>query len=556
MGVVKRLGGWTLWGDTMIRVNQLKLPITHTQEELMKKLAKRLQVPKEMVQEYTIVRKSIDARKKEAVLFVYTIDVKLLQKPGQRYKVNHNNITSTKVIRYQIPKSGNHALSASPVIIGSGPAGLFCALLLAEQGYRPILLERGKAVEERQQDVEHFWQHGMLLADSNLQFGEGGAGTFSDGKLNTLIKDEFGRGKKILETFVKYGAPEEICYDAKPHLGTDMLLKILKAIRKQILYLGGSYHFETCVTHFAIEEHSLLGSKIHGVHCISGKNKTSQFIRTDTVILAIGHSARDTFHTLHQQGVVMAAKPFAVGLRIEHPQAQISRQQYGAKAMEQLAPAPYKLAARSSDKRGVYSFCMCPGGYVVNASSHSNHLVVNGMSYSKRDSSNANSAIVVTVTDADFPDQGIFGGVHLQEQLEKKSWSLANGSIPQQLLGDYMNKENSFSYGEFESCVKGKAAFAPLHELLPPAIKQSIMEGIQYFSRQITNFDRADSILSGVESRTSSPIRIIRNEQFESNVSGIYPCGEGAGYAGGILSAAIDGLKVAEAIIKQYQPII
>ena len=446
---------------------------------------------------------------------------------------------------YQFPQIGEEKLKYSPVVVGSGPAGLFCACSLALMGYAPIILERGKEVREREKDVLFFWKTGILKPESNVQFGEGGAGTFSDGKLNTLVKDPKGRNRKVLETFVEFGAPSEILYDQKPHIGTDILVEVVENLRGKIIEAGGTFLFETCFIGTCRE-----GERITGIVC-KQKEKTIE-IPTELLVLAIGHSARDTFELLEKEGFHMEAKAFAMGFRVEHPQREMNEIQYGKEAMEFLPAAPYKVTANIQSGRGVYSFCMCPGGYVVNASSEEGRLAVNGMSYRDRGSHNANSAIIVTVTPEDFGGTDPLSGVRFQRHLEEKAYEMAQGNIPQQLFGDFRQKQISSTYGDYESCTRGKTAFAPLHELFGEEINRSFLQGMEEFGKKIKNFDRADCILSGVESRTSSPVRITRSEAFESNQKGVYPCGEGAGYAGGIMSAAMDGLKVAEAIISKY----
>lgn len=529
----------------MIRVRQLKLPVGHSEDELKKKAAKMLKIPKERIKQVKLVKRSIDARKKPELFYSYTLDITVDQEARVLKKVNNNNIMLTIEKDYQIPPKGTLKLSHPPVIAGSGPAGLFCAYLLAQAGYAPIVIERGKDVQRRRQDVDGFWRGDPLDPESNVQFGEGGAGTFSDGKLNTLVKDPMGRSKKVLETFVAFGAPKQILYDAKPHIGTDILIGIVEKMRKSILAAGGCFLFETCLAGFDWEQ-----GRLASVTCRCKEGFST--LETDVLVLAIGHSARDTFALLEEQGFSMEAKAFATGFRVEHPQRMINERQYGPGAGGLLSAAPYKLTASLANGRGAYSFCMCPGGYVVNASSEPGKLAVNGMSYSARDGKNANSAIIVTVTPKDFAGTGPLSGVRFQQKLERKAYELGSGRIPQQLLGDFIEKKVSHAYGEFESAAKGGTAFAPLHELFSGELTHSFLQGMEQFSKIIPGFDRKDCILSGVESRTSSPVRITRNEEFESNRKGVYPCGEGAGYAGGIMSAAMDGLKVAEAILRKY----
>ena len=531
----------------MLRINQLKLPITHTPEQLKQKIARMLKIRIEDIRSYQIRKQSIDARKKNQIAFVYTVDVCIKQEESVIHHIKNNQVSVAKDVSYQFHISGPDKLKHRPVIIGSGPAGLFCAYLLAEHGYAPIIIERGKSVEERTKDVELLWLENQLNPASNVQFGEGGAGTFSDGKLNTLVKDVKGRNKKVLEIFIRHGAPEEIGYQGKPHIGTDLLKNIVIDMRRQIESWGGTYLFETCVTDLEFEQ-----GHLKAIECEQQNTKKYMHLETNLAVLAIGHSARDTFEMLYKKGFEMEAKSFAVGLRVEHPQSVINETQYGEEAASKLPAASYKLTTNLKNGRGVYSFCMCPGGYVVNASSEEHRLVVNGMSYSGRNGKNANSAIIVTVTPEDFGNNSPLSGVEFQRKLEEKAYQLGSGKIPQQLFGDFESGRLSVSYGHFDSAVKGQHMFGALHQLFPKEIKDSFCAGMHTFSRYMKDFDNPDTILSGVESRTSSPVRITRNEFFESNLRGVYPCGEGAGYAGGIMSAAMDGMKIAEAIAARY----
>ncbi len=522
----------------MIKIDQLKLDISAGDSLLEEAILKKLHIKKTDLKGFTIHKKSIDARKKPNVFYVYSILVDLDSKLEAKILKSHakdNNINSFKKKVYNI----NYDIKDSdrPIVVGAGPAGLFAAYIFAFNNMNPIVFERGKNVDDRTTDILKFWETGVLDTTSNVQFGEGGAGTFSDGKLNTLVNDKLGRNTFVLETFVKFGAPANILYDGKPHIGTDILKEVIANLRNEIIRLGGEFHFNCQVTDFIFDN-----NKIQGV-VADGKTYNS-----DAVILAIGHSARDTFKTLYDLGFDMEAKDFAVGFRIEHPQEMISQTMYGPRFNE-LEPAPYKLATNLPNGKGVYSFCMCPGGFVVNSSSEENRLVVNGMSYSKRDSNNANSAIVVSVGANEFDKSKPLAGVEFQRKIEGKAFELCKGKIPQQLYGDFKDNRLTKSYGDFSSQTKGLTEFGLLSEIFSHEINQSIIDAMGYFGTKIKGFDRLDAILSGVESRTSSPVRINRDESFQSNIKGFYPCGEGAGYAGGITSAAMDGLKVAEAVI-------
>ena len=528
----------------MIRIQQLKLPVTHTQEELEQKIRKTLKIGKHDLQEIELLRRSIDARKKSELKYVYQLDVKVKDENAVLRKAKNNQIVKAEKKPYVFPKSGEQTLVHRPVIIGSGPAGLFCAYVLAKHGYHPLVLERGESAEQRKKSVDAFWKTGVLNPESNVQFGEGGAGTFSDGKLNTSVKDPSGRNREVLRIFTECGAPEEILYDQKPHLGTDQLIGIVTTMRKKIEAWGGEVRFGAKVTDFGIENGRLTSVTV---------NETEK-IAAETAVLAIGHSARDTFFKLCENKISMEAKSFAVGVRIEHPQKMITEDQYGPEAPDFLGAAPYKLTNQCENGRGVYSFCMCPGGYVVNASSEAERTCVNGMSYSGRSGKNANSAIIVSVTPQDFGADDPLAGMRFQRHLEEENYKLGGGRIPQQLFGDYVQNVKSSDYGVFASQTKGQTVLTNLRGLMSEDMERSFIDGMTHFGTKIKNFDRADAILSGMETRTSSPIRILRNENCESALQGLYPCGEGAGYAGGIMSAAIDGLKVASAIMERFCP--
>ena len=546
----------------MILIQQLKLRVPHDEKEILKRAAKALLLREEEILEMEILRRSMDARKKPEIYAIYAVEVKVRNEKraldgALRNKRAKEQISLSTRVKYQFPEPMEGAGQDSfrderPMIAGAGPAGLFCAYYLALAGLRPIIFERGKCVEKRQVDVERFWKTGKLEPNSNVQFGEGGAGTFSDGKLNTLVKDKDGRNRAVLEVFVKFGAKDSILYDAKPHLGTDELSKIVANLRNEILRLGGEIHFESQVTDFKISAGRLERITVNG----------TEEVECHSLVLAIGHSARDTFFTLKEKGIPMEAKAFAVGFRVEHPQEMINESQYGMTDPGTLGAAAYKVTAKASNGRGVYSFCMCPGGYVVNASSEEGRLAVNGMSYSGRDGKNANSAVIVSVTPEDFPGDGPLSGIAFQRELEEKAYRLGNGSIPVQRYGEYciepmdvtennsVVEETSKEKAFMPQC-KGAFTWADLRGLLPAECRKAFMEGMSQFGRQIKGFDRDDCILSGVESRTSSPVRILRDENYSSEIQGIYPCGEGAGYAGGITSAAMDGLRIGEEIWKR-----
>ncbi len=528
----------------MIRIHQVKGKPGITKEELARIVCKRLKIRTTDLQKMTIRRKSLDARKGKEIQYIYTIDA---ETPKERVLLKKNkdkNIVGVCDKPYRFPKPGSRAMTKRPVIVGSGPAGLFCAYFLAREGFHPIVLERGEPVEERKETVKAFWKGGALNPDSNVQFGEGGAGTFSDGKLNTLVKDPCGRNGQVLQIFAEHGAGEEILYEHKPHLGTDVLEEIVANLRKHIIAMGGSFLFSTKMAGLDIT-----GQQISGVLLEDGSR-----LETNHVVLAIGHSARDTFAVLKEQGVPMEPKPFAVGLRIEHPQEMINKNQYGEAFLEELPAADYKLTKKAAGGRGVYSFCMCPGGYVVNASSEAGRLAVNGMSYSGRKGRNANSAIVVTVSPEDFPSGDVLSGIAFQRELEERACREGRGKIPIQLFGDFQKGEKSVTLGKIEPSLMGGWEFGNLRKIFPEFINEALIEGITSFSEKIKGFGREDAVLSGVESRTSSPVRILREKNLESRIKGLYPCGEGAGYAGGITSAAMDGIKVAEAIGGSFFP--
>lgn len=530
----------------MIRLSQITMPVGHTKEALQQKCCRLLKISMKDIQSFRIVKQSIDARKKPDIIFSYVIDIACDKeaKVLKQSRVKQAELIKKEV--YRFPKSGEKPLEKPIVVIGMGPAGLFCGYMLAKYGYRPILLERGQDVDLRTEKVKTFWETGKLDIQCNVQFGEGGAGTFSDGKLNTLIKDKDGRNMEVLSILVENGAPEHILYDAKPHIGTDILSVVVKNMRNRILDWGAQVHFNSQVTDFAIEENRIIGVKLaNGCE-----------IQCAGAVLAIGHSARDTFQTLYDLKVPMSAKAFAVGFRVEHPQSLINKNQYGVDKHPLLGAAPYKVVAKTSTGRGVYSFCMCPGGYVVNASSEEGRIAVNGMSYSGRNGANANSAIIVAVTPKDFGSDSPLAGVEFQRRLEEKAFRLGKGSIPVEQYGAFQKSVTGEVpdkvLPDYSPCIKGAYVEADLTEILTEEMNRAFIEGMEHFDHIIPGFAASNVWMAGVESRTSSPVRIERDETLQSAVRGLYPCGEGAGYAGGITSAAMDGLRVAEEIAKEY----
>lgn len=525
----------------MIRIRQIKVGLDEDKNDAIKKsIAHKLHINEKEIISYEINKEAIDARDKNNILYVYEVDVLINEEQKILTKIHNKDIFLKPDENYVYPDKGRQKLTKRPIIVGTGPAGLFAAYLFAELGYHPLIIERGKRVEERIKDVEHFWQTGILNEESNVQFGEGGAGTFSDGKLNTLIKDKRKLGIKVFDIFIACGAPQEIKYQHNPHIGTDKLRLVIKNMREKIIAMGGEFRYNTKLTNLIIENNCLKGIIVN----------EGEEIPCEVLVLALGHSARGTFKMLLDSGLDIKSKAFAMGVRIMHKQKMINESQYGLN-YQKLPNASYKLTYTTSNNRGVYSFCMCPGGYVVNASSKLNHLVINGMSNYARDTLDANSAIIVTVSPKDYGDLPL-DGVNFQKELEQKTYSLTNGKIPIQTWLDFKNNRKSTTLGTVTPITKGAYELANLREILPSFMIDALLEAMPNFEKKIKGFASDDALIAAIESRTSSPIRMLRDENGQSNIKGIFPCGEGAGYAGGITSSAIDGLKIAEEIIKKY----
>lgn len=524
----------------MLRIRQVKAPLNHQLKDLVNLTAQKLKIKPTDIINLKINKKSLDARNKENIYYVYEVDIAINNEKQILKKVN-KDVLLTPNENYQFNITGTKKLSNRPIIVGSGPAGLFCAYLLAQNGYEPLIIERGEKIEDRIKTVNQFWKTGKLNLESNVQFGEGGAGTFSDGKLNTLTKDKTYRYKKVIDIFIENGAPKEIGYLNKPHIGTDLLKDVIINMRKFIIKNGGEIYYNTCLTDLIIENNTLKAIEVNN----------SKTIICDNLILAIGHSARDTFKMLYDHHLEIVSKPFAVGIRIEHPQTMINYNQYGF-FNNYLPNADYKLTYTTSKKRGVYSFCMCPGGYVVNASSEKGLLAINGMSNHNRNSINANSAIIVTVSQTDYGSNPL-DGIEFQKNIEQKAYNLGKGKIPIQLFKDFVNNQKSTQLGKIKPVFKGEYTLTNLNEIYPSYINEALKEAILAFDNKIKGFARDDAILAGGETRTSSPVRIKRDNNFMTNIKGIYPIGEGSGYTGGITTSAIDGIKMAEIIASIYQ---
>ena len=523
----------------MIRINQCKLPIPYDEGDLIKAAAGKLRIKPEEILSLKPARRSIDARKKPDLFYVMTLDVCL--KDPSREKAVVSKCRDKDISIHEYPKVSIPSCRQTGqriIVVGSGPCGYFCAYYLLQNGYHVTVLEQGADVDTRSRQVDDFINGGKLRPDSNVQFGEGGAGTFSDGKLNTLIKDKYGYMRCVLQDYVSFGASEEILYDAKAHIGTDVLKTVIKNMRKKLISLGGEILFETKMTDIEAE-----GSAVRAVITSCGDR-----LPCDRLVLAIGHSSRDTYEMLNRRNVLMEPKNFAVGFRVQHPQEMINRSQYGdisEELLKILGAAPYKVT-NQTQKMGVYSFCMCPGGYVINSSSEEQRLVINGMSYHDRAGRNANAAIIMTIDRSVFEKEGILGGIAYQRRLEEEAFRLGDGRIPCQYLKDFkQNVPSTEDPGQLPE-IKGNYVFTNLRGFFPKENEENFLSSMEAFARAVHGFDDDYTILSVVESRTSSPVRILRNDEtFESSISGLFPAGEGAGYAGGITSAAVDGIKAA-----------
>jgi uncharacterized FAD-dependent dehydrogenase len=524
----------------MIRINNLRIDVAAKNKNkiLEEEILKKLKIKKDELLEWTVNKKSIDARRKNKINYQYSIDVEVVDEDKVLKRINYGTITKVKEKNYSFKPIMDKNVDKPPIVIGAGPAGLFCALLLAEYGLKPIVIEQGKKVEERVEDINLFWNKGILNEKSNVQFGEGGAGTFSDGKLTTLIKDKENRSSKIIKEFIEAGAPKEISYIKNPHIGTDNLRRVVINLRRKIEELGGSIFFEEVFKDIVVKN-----NKVYKVVT------NSREFETDNLVLAVGHSSRNTFYMLEKY-LRFTPKPFSIGVRIEHPREDIDRNQYG-KLHRILPAAEYKLVSHYKD-RSTYTFCMCPGGLVVGSSSEKNSVVTNGMSNFKRNEKNSNSALLVNIRPEDYFINSPLDGINFQRKWERLAFELGgrNYKAPVQLFGDLKEGRITQQIGDVKPSYKPGYEPTDLRECLPNFVVENIIKGIDYFGTKIKNFDRYDAVLTGVETRSSSPLRIDRDDNYQSNIEGIYPCGEGAGYSGGIMSSAIDGLKIAEKIIE------
>ena len=520
-------------------LSNLILGLDDGQKEIEQLVAQKLKLKLDNIRNIKIVKQSVDARKKPGIRFVYSISCEV----NDSIRIpKSNDIRTLEMFQEEVLVPGDRQISGRPLVIGTGPAGIFCGLILAQNGYKPIIIDRGGTVEERTKKVQHYWKNGELDTETNVQFGEGGAGTFSDGKLTTRINDP--KCDKVLQEYHKFGAPDEILYKAKPHIGTDILKSVVSNIRREIERLGGTVLFNTKAVDLNIRD-----GKVCGVLTDSHSN-----IDTNVVVMAIGHSARDTFEMLYSKGVPFQQKPFSIGVRLEHPQSMVNIAQYGAASGHPaLGAADYQLFCKQKD-RTTYSFCMCPGGIVVASASEQNSIVTNGMSEYKRDRENANSALVVSVGPADFGTAHPLGGIEFQRKWEKLAYKVGgnNNSAPIQRLDDFMDNRVG-KLGSVKPSYTGETRCADINECLPQYVTDSMKQSFAYFDRRLKGFAMKDALLTGVETRTSSPVRIPRNEAFECiSIAGLYPAGEGAGYAGGIVSAAVDGIKIAQQIIRTF----
>lgn len=519
----------------MLRIKGIKLGIHESEDKLRIKAAKKLNISENDILDLKIYKKSLDARQKGNIFFIYTVDV---------FVSDEELFNAEKAVyyEYKLPK-GETKLKNSPVIIGFGPAGIFAALILSYMGLKPVVLERGKDIDSRKKDVDDIFETGSINLNSNVLFGEGGAGTFSDGKLTSRSKDE--RSRKVLQEFVDAGAPCDILYTYNPHIGTDLLREVIKTLREKIISFGGTVLFESNVTELIIENNKISGVVVND----------SKKIYSDNVILSCGHSARDVFELLKEKNIPMEQKPFAAGVRIEHKQADINRAQFKKDFdCPSLGKAEYKLTASAKDGRGVYTFCMCPGGYVVNASSEEGQININGMSYHKRDGENANSALLVQIYPGDFESDDVLAGVEFQRKIERAAFNAAGKTYcaPVQLLGDFLNNRKSTEFKSVVSTYSPKTSFCDINDIFPEFMCEGLKDGIVKMGKKLKGFDNPEAVLTAAETRSSSPVRILRDsETLQSvGVKGLYPVGEGAGYAGGIVSAAIDGIRAAEAVFK------